>query len=472
MRVFARMVGHELRLMRSDRALLATLVVLAAAVAYGVANGSGWVAFQRGVLGTLAREEAGRLDALRARAEASEDGVPADQVGAGLGVRVAGLPPGPLAALVVGQSDLEPYHAVVTTATRAPGSAAATGDEIENPAHLLSGRFDLGFVVVSLFPLVILALGYNLLSSEKEQGTLVLILTQPVRLAGLVGAKVAARGLAALGLAVVLAGAGFALAGGRVSDGDGLARLGLWVLVVAAYGAFWFALAVAVNALGRGSATNALALAGTWLLVVAIVPALANVAVRAAHPVPSRVELVQAVRAASDRAQAEGPRLNRKFLEAHPELTQGRAEASEFAVQTLAVQEATEAGVAGVLARFDAQLARQQALVDRFRFASPAIAALEALQDVAGTGPARSRRFADQVAAFHDQWRRFFRPRILANEPIRAADLDLLPAFAFQEEPTRAVAGRVAVALVGLVVPTLLVAALGRIALRRYPVVG
>ncbi|WP_435017937.1 ABC transporter permease [Tundrisphaera sp. TA3] len=465
-----KMVRHEARQMAVDRTLAAVVAALALVVAYGVSNGASWASFQRRVLDGVAREEAARMEALGKRiGSAGEDrGVPADQVGLALGVREASMPPGPLATLAIGQADLYPYHATVTTASR---QASQADDEIENPAHLLSGRFDLGFVIVALYPLAILALGYNLLSAEKEQGTLVLILSQPVRPGTLVLAKVLARGAVVLGLSLAISLAGYALAGGRPS-GDGLARLGLWVAVVVAYGAFWFALAVTVNAFGRSSATNALALAGIWLLVVAVIPALANVFIRATYPVPSRVELIQAIRSASDKARAEGPRLSEKFLEAHPELARGRGEANEFAVQTLAVQEATEAGVADVLARFESQLVRQQGLVDRFRFLSPAIAALEALQDVAGTGSARYRHFVGQVEAFHARWREFFRPRILRGEPIRAEDLGHLPAFSFREEPLGAVAGRVAIGLAGLVVPALAVGLLGRRRLRRFPIVG
>ena len=453
--------------MAVDRTLAAVLVILALVVAYGLSNGAAWASFQRGVLRELGQEEATRLDGLKTQIE-TNGSVPADQVGLGSGAREAKLPPGPLASLVIGQSDLYPDHALITTASR---QATQAGDEIENPTHLLSGRFDLGFVIVTLYPLVILALSYNLLSAEKEQGTLVLILSQPVRLGTLVLAKVVARGVAVLGLAIVIALVGFGLTGGRPT-GDNLARLGLWVAVVVAYGAFWFTLAVAINFLGRGSSTNALGLAGTWLLVVAIIPALANVIVRAAYPIPSRVELIQAIRTASDRAQAEGPKLNARFLEAHPELAKGRDEANEFAVQSLAVQDATEAGVAEVLGRFETQLVRQQTLVDRFRFASPAIATLEALQDVAGTGAGRYRHFVAQVESFHDQWRDYFRPRILGSQPIGLEDLARLPAFSYREEPLSGVAARVGVGLLGLVVPTFAVGLLARLAVRRFPVVG
>jgi ABC-2 type transport system permease protein len=56
---------------------------------------------------------------------------------------------------------------------------------------------------VFLFPLRILALSYNLLSAEREQGTLALVLSQPVRLSTVVLGKLVAR----FGLVVVLGAA-------------------------------------------------------------------------------------------------------------------------------------------------------------------------------------------------------------------------------------------------------------------------
>jgi ABC-2 type transport system permease protein len=76
-------------------------------------------------------------------------------------------------------------------------------NDIENPSHLLSGHFDLAFVIVYLFPLLIFALSYNLLSAEREIGTLRLLMSQPLALRTLVPGKVLVRAGALLALAVV-----------------------------------------------------------------------------------------------------------------------------------------------------------------------------------------------------------------------------------------------------------------------------
>ena len=52
------------------------------------------------------------------------------------------------------------------TITVSAGEAAAA------LSHEMVGRFDLAFVTVYLLPLLVLALSYNVLSEEREQGTL------------------------------------------------------------------------------------------------------------------------------------------------------------------------------------------------------------------------------------------------------------------------------------------------------------
>src|SRR4030095_593469 len=109
-----------------------------------------------------------------------------------------------LSALSVGQSDLYPYYFKVSRQSK---QTFVTNDEIENPTNLLAGRFDLSFVIIYLLPLLILALSYNLISAEREQGTLAMMMSQPVALRSFVAGKVGLRGIVVLLLAI-----GFSLA--------------------------------------------------------------------------------------------------------------------------------------------------------------------------------------------------------------------------------------------------------------------
>lgn len=160
-----------------------------------------------------------------------------------------------------------------------------------------------------------------------------------------------------------------------------------WVLlalaVVLAYGWFWVALAVAVNAAARSAAAAATSPGAAWVLLVLVAPTLLNVAVETLYPTPSRPELVAAGRAAAGEAEKHGGELLNSFYRDHPELSPPGQQA-DFAAQHLTVQAEVSRAVEPGRRRFDAQLARQQTAVGRWRFLSPAIAAHEALTDLAG----------------------------------------------------------------------------------------
>jgi ABC-2 type transport system permease protein len=477
--MLTRLIHHEWRAVRADQTAWVLAAVFAVAIGYGVWNGARWVDFQRDTLAAAVQEEGERYAKLAANArelEASGGEVspfadprsPAN-VGGRFGHRYAALPPGPLAALAVGQSDLLPYYFKISTDARENVIAAT---ELENPHRLLVGRFDLAFVLIYLYPLLILAISFNMLSQEKEQGTLALALSQPLSLGTLVAGKVALRALLLVGLVVGFSLLGFIAGGASLTSGAVAVRLALWIALVAGYGAFWFALAVFVSSGGRSSSTNATILAGMWLALVVLLPSLFNLAVNAMYPVPSRVEMVQAMRVASDDANAQGSKVLARYYEDHPELATGDAAQAmnDFSVVRVAVSDEVERRVRPVIDRYEQQIARQQLAIDRLRFLSPAVILQDGLNDIAGTGVARHRHFMAQVDRFHREWRAHFTPLIF--QKAKLTSFDNVPRFRYQDESTANVAGRVAVGLFGLAIPATLIGIVGWRRLREFPVVG
>lgn len=474
-----RIVHHEWRALSADATVWAVAMVFGIAIGYGVWNGARWRSFQATALASAATEEAARYDRLQAQATALQqpgakvspfaDPRSPSNVGGRLGPRYAMLPPGPLAPLAIGQSDLLPYYFKVSTDAR-ENIVAAT--EIENPNRLLAGRFDLAFVIIFLYPLLILALTYNMLSAEQEEGTLSLALSQPVSLSTLTSGKVLLRALLLVGLVVAFSATALLISGADLAAPGAMIRLLLWFAVVAAYGAFWFGLAVAVASLGRNSTANATILASAWLVLIVMTPSLFNMAATSLYPVPSRVEMVQAMREAQDEANKGGSQALARFYEDHPELATGDpAQAmNDFNVVRVAVNDDVERRVRPVVNRYEEQIGKQQTVIDSLRFLSPAILMQSALNDIAGTGTDRHRDYLAQVDVFHRQWRDYFVPKIFAKAQV--TDFTQVPRFTYREEDTSAVTARVGIALVGLLLPGLAVGVAGLRRLRRFPVVG
>jgi ABC-2 type transport system permease protein len=477
--MFLRIMRHEWRVLAADSVIWILTSIFAVAIGYGLWNGTRWVGFQRRAIAEAEEEERKRYAAVeadirrinetRAPVSAFADPRNPDTAGRRLAGRYAILPPAPLAALSIGQSDLLPYYFRMTTDAKENVLALA---ELENPSRLLAGRFDLAFVVIYLYPLLILALCYGLLSAEREQGTLALALSQPVRLRTLVLAKVGTR--AALFLAIVVGFAALAsIVAGLAFSGATAIRFLLWTIVVAAYGAFWFALSIAVVARGRSSSTNAMILAGCWLVLVVLLPSLFNLTAMTLYPVPSRVEMVQAVREASDEANSEGAKLLGRYYQDHPELAADSSPEramSDFNVIRLAVGDEVERRVRPVMDEFERRLSLQQQVIDRLRFLSPAILAQDAINDIAGTGVARHRHFVRQVEAYHQVWRDYFLRMV-----VRKVQLDSYahnPRFVLHDEPLAPVVQRTLTTTGGVLLPSLVIAVVGLLNLRRYSVVG
>ncbi|MDE2691199.1 MAG: DUF3526 domain-containing protein [Acidobacteriota bacterium] len=429
---------NEWRLLMADRPLKIALGLFVVLLGYALTNGVVWLRFQERTVEATTSGNVERASALRQELEAIEaGGQPSSPfadprsprvLGGPSGSHTAVLAPGPLTALAIGQSDLLPYYYDVNIYTNE--ASFHQNGEVENPLNLMVGRFDLAFAVVYLLPLLVLALSFNVLSEEREQGTLALTLSQPVSARSVATVKLAFRALVVAGIVLGVSLLGALATGGFGSPG----RLLLWSVTVVAYALFWFALAAWVNALGRSSAWNATVLVGAWLVLVVVLPAAINAAAGLLHPLPSRVEMVTAQREASNDAVNRRSELLARYLEDHPEMAEGVvADEPGLGALSWAATDAVNGRLEKVAAEHDARRTEQTALVRRYRFLSPALLAQEALLDAAGTGDARFADFQSQVREFAERWREFFVPAIMADEQMNAGVLADVPTFSLAD---------------------------------------
>jgi ABC-2 type transport system permease protein len=362
--------------------------------------------------------------------------------------QIAALPPGPLSSLSTGQRDLQPQALHVTAAPFLGAEMRADSARL-GPSRLAAGSFDPAFVLTVLFPLVVIALSYDLLSGERERGTLALILAQPVSQAGFVLAKATARASLLLVLSSAL-GLGAVLVAGDSASGPGFwPRAALLCATLAAHTLFWFAAAAAVNARQSASTQNALALVGLWLVVVIILPAGVRTAVETVFPPPSRVEQVNATRAAAAEAESAAEALEGD----HGAVPRGAA--AMASARAAEIQAELTQRTQPVVDEFRKQRAAQQALVNTLRFLSPTLVVSEALADVAATGGNRQQLFSEQALAFHQQFRTFFVDLARSGALVTPERWEQIPRFTFRDESFSALAGRVATGLLGLLLPAL-----------------
>ena len=457
----------EIKILLREPIVWFTIITLFSLTLFSLYNGAVRVKIQQDILSAAQGDASKRIDGqknLLARLEKGdvhEDLPPyrdprnAVFVGSS-GGQAAFLNPEPLALVAVGLSDIFPQVLKVTTASK---DTFLFADEIENPSNLLSGSIDLAFVIVFVLPIVILALCFNLISSEREQGTLAMTLAAAHRPLALIFGKITARALLPIFTITVATTIGLSLFSNKYT----LVMTDYLLLCtsILLYSAFWVALAAAIDGLGKNSAFNALTLLGVWVIITILTPAGINALAGYIYPAPSRIDMTLAARAASTDADKEKDAVFARYKEEHPEAKRDRSK--EASLRRLASQEAAFIQVESIIKQHDLQLEHQQALTNKLDFLSPALLTYQAIVEIAGTGTTRYRGFLDDINSFHIEWRDFFLARAKTGASLTIEDYNSLPKFvSLTHAPINIIPP-----LLGILIPTLFATIIAFIGLKR-----
>ena len=187
-----------------------------------------------------------------------------------------------LSAISIGQSDVNPLLQAVTI-RNLEGQKHDT--DFENPSLLMSGNLDLGFVIIYLFPLILIAMMFNLYSEEKELGTWRILSAQTPNMLQFLLKKMGIRLLfiyAVLLLLLVIA----------ILTLEIPLDINFWVLCLQSilYILFWSALCLLVVSFQRNSNFNALCLLSIWIILTILFPAMVNNYVLNNYPIPEALE--------------------------------------------------------------------------------------------------------------------------------------------------------------------------------------
>lgn len=410
----------EIRYTSRQRLTWAVLGLLLAAMLIGSMVGAARVASEHATLGRVNAETGQSIAAAKAATrrysipgnyEVAQFRDPTDAYGYMFNflTSYATRSPAPLAALAVGQSDLQPGFIRVNFANPFPDSSY----ELKSPRILALGTFDLGFVLVYLVPLALIALGGTRIASEQDNGVLRLIAAQPIAPRTVAAATFGALALIAVPVIALPAPLMLVLAGG-IGDGVTASSLLLLVLLVALYVLFWIAACALAASLWRGAVGALATLVLGWAAATVLLPALAALALDLVAPAPSRLTYINDSRTVADRLSADKGAAAR-WLARRRDLASINADAASSAeVGRLATQRLTRAALAPAQRAFDDHAARIEADSAALRLASPALVLDGALQRLAGTDAYRQRLFVAAADRHAELLRSWFEPRILA----------------------------------------------------------
>lgn len=341
--------------------------------------------------------------------------------------------PFPLQALSIGQSDIQPFYYKVNITKK---QQLTYDGEIENSFLQFIGNFDFAFVVIYLFPLLIIVFSYNVLSSEKEQGTWVLLKTSNQSIARLIAFRVGLRYLLFLlffwgivtPVLVLLEGSGF------------WSTPNWWwvVICVSLYFAFWFALAMLVNSFSMPSAVNAMTLIFIWLFTGILIPNLLQIILGKVYPVPSRISLVIEERKALNQYfEKDGQALTKEVFNNPRTMIRQASIVTPGMVYGYGVivyksQEIKDAAAAIAERKLYGQIEKQQKAIQTLQVISPALTLQEQLSGLAGTHWHQFNAFSVEVDSFRRETQHFYYPKMAKEETFRTfglKDVEHIPKF-------------------------------------------
>jgi ABC-2 type transport system permease protein len=353
------------------------------------------------------------------------------------------LPVAPLAFLATGRSDTLP-HAYASSVWRGVEPNAPTTDD---PVALLIGDFDLKFVVLAILPLVLVLSGFDLLASEREDGTLRLLLSQPVSFTSVLLCRATVRGALVAGsllVTITALAAAVHVSGGAIWIG----RLAVYAVASIAYLWLWVVLSIAVNLLGRSATANAAWLGACWVAMIVFIPGITPVMAEVLAPTPSRARYIDAERTArlsvyndaGDQAniQRHHEKLLEGFFARHP---QWASDPSLVRARLLnaAQGETHSAMLAAITTDFDTARDRQQKVIAWLSLLSVTAATDRILTGLSGNSDARQAAFLAQSRDFFAASKRYFWPLIFRWDMFKPEQFADIPRFAFAEPGTQAV---------------------------------
>ncbi len=419
------MIKYEWINFRADKGLLILTLFTLLAGLYGIYYGTTEIDRQRRNIAALDSITEHNIEEMKAKYPGEADAGDIGYYHSTFAVNH----PDTWASLSMGQRDVNPYYIKLRLLNL---QSQLYDTENINPLKVLSGNFDLAFVFVYLFPLLIIGLCFNILSVEKEQGTLPLLLSQPLGLPLIVGAKLGFRVMIVLALALLLSI--IAMGWGRVVPD---VRIGMWLGTVVLYCLFWFGVAFLVAALHKGSAFNAITLLGVWLLLTIVIPALLNVYVAVTQPVPQALELTirqrEVVHGGWDKPKRE---TMEAFFARYPQWTDTTEIKGRFAWRWYyAFHQLGDMAVEDLAREYQEGLRARHQLVERLNVLSVPVNVQGVFNALAGSDLPSYLDFLQSATRHHDSLREFYYPFLFKQIPFRHADYQNEPRHSFTSSP-------------------------------------
>ncbi|RED22575.1 ABC-2 type transport system permease protein [Flavobacterium cutihirudinis] len=318
----------------------------------------------------------------------------------------------PINSLAIGQRDVNPSIQSVTIR----GLEGQKYDsELNNPSNLLAGNIDFSFVLLYLFPLLIIAFSYNIISEEKESGTWKIVATQSsntflyilklfyIRILCLIVLLTFVLLIAVLFLQIPV-------------DKSFIAFYGIAVLYIL----FWFAVCFFIVSLQKNSNFNAVILLTIWLFLIIILPAVVNTYIINKYKVPEALELTLKQRNAyHEKWDIDKQETLEKFYQHYPQFKNYPLPDKEFSwLWYYAMQQMGDDESAVQSKELEKKLEQRNHASELIAQFIPTLHTQIQLNEIAKSDLQNQLLFLKETNHFHEKLRLHFYPKIFNNEPV------------------------------------------------------
>lgn len=324
----------------------------------------------------------------------------------------------PLNGLSIGQRDI---NSSVQNLTIRNLENQRYDTDIINPTGLLSGNLDLGFVVIYLFPLLIIAFTFNLLSEEKESNTWRLVLVQSGNPLRILLQKFTVVAIAIYAVLFVLLAAAIPI----LSLPFNKALAGTAVLL-ALYLLVWFTISFAVASLHKSSSSNAVILSSAWILLTIVLPAGINNYISTRYPVPEALATVVKQREGyHEKWDMDKKSTMDQFYAHYPVFKKYALPDKDFSwLWYYAMQQMGDDDARQESAALKNKLWKREKISKQLSLFVPTLHTQLQLNDLTHAGLANQLRFLDSTARFHEKMRLYFYPKIFEETPVTSEKWD------------------------------------------------
>ncbi|KUJ63502.1 ABC transporter permease [Flavobacteriaceae bacterium CRH] len=334
----------------------------------------------------------------------------------------------PINSLAIGQRDVNPS---IQSVTIRGFEAQKYDSELNNPSNLLLGNIDFSFVLIYLFPLLIIAFTYNIVSEEKESGTWKIVATQTDNTFSYILKLFYIRILSLIALLTIV----FIIAIFLLKIPFNQSLFTFYILSVL-YILFWFAVCFYIVSLQKNSNFNAVILLTIWLFMIIILPATINTYIVNKYPVPEALELTLKQRNAYHEKWDMDKKVTLdKFYKHYPQFKSYVLPDAEFSwLWYYAMQQMGDDESAVQSKELETKLEQRNQASHLIAQFVPTLHTQIQLNEIAKSDLENQLLFLKKTKEFHEKMRLYFYPKIFDNTAVEKENWSKFKVETFSDE--------------------------------------